>query len=57
MSGRLVRALEAVVLVGALATIPLTLLGEENSPAKWVLTADWGKRPRITAPYGWTGSE
>src|SRR6266567_1343806 len=41
MSGRHIRTLEAVVLVGALATIPLTLLGEENPPAKWIQTADW----------------
>jgi len=43
MSGnaRLVQALEAAVLVGALATIPLTLLGEENPSAKWIQIADW----------------
>ena len=37
----LVRTLEASVLVGALATIPLTLLGEENPSASWVQAADW----------------
>lgn len=41
MSDRLVRTLEAVVLVGALATIPLTLIGEENPTARWIQTADW----------------
>jgi hypothetical protein len=35
------RSLEAAVLVGALATIPLTLLGEENPTAKWLELADW----------------
>jgi voltage-gated potassium channel len=41
LSNRLARALEAAVLIGALATIPLTVLGEENSVAPWVQTADW----------------
>src|ERR1044071_2846376 len=41
MSDRHIRVLEAVVLVGALATIPLTLLGEENPQAKWIQSADW----------------
>jgi voltage-gated potassium channel len=40
-SNRFTRALEAAVLVGALATIPLTLLGEEDPAAKWVKVADW----------------
>ena len=38
---RLTRTLEAAVLVGALATIPLTLLGEENPAPRWVQAADW----------------
>src|ERR1017187_8796220 len=37
----LVRALESAVLVGAFVTIPLTLFGEENPPARWVQVADW----------------
>ena len=41
MSNRLTRTLEAAVLVGALASIPLTLLGEENPAPGWVQTADW----------------
>ena len=41
MSNRLARTLEAAVLVGALATIPLTVLGEENPAARWVQMADW----------------
>ena len=41
MSNGLTRTLEAAVLVGALATIPLTLLGEENPAPRWVQTADW----------------
>ena len=41
MSNKLVRALEGMVLVGALATIPLTVLGEENPRMVWVQTADW----------------
>jgi hypothetical protein len=41
LSNRLTRTLEAAVLVGALASIPLTLLGEENPAPSWVQTADW----------------
>jgi voltage-gated potassium channel len=41
VSNRLTRTLEAAVLVGALASIPLTLLGEENPAPRWVQTADW----------------
>ena len=41
MSTRFVRTLEALMLVGALATIPLTVLGEENQQVVWVQTADW----------------
>ncbi len=41
MSNKLVRTLEGMVLAGALATIPLTVLGEENPRLVWVQTADW----------------
>jgi len=41
LSNRLVRTLEAAVLAGAFATIPLTLLGEENPVPRWVEVADW----------------
>jgi voltage-gated potassium channel len=41
MSNKVVRALEGMVLIGALATIPLTVLGEENPKIIWVQTADW----------------
>ncbi len=41
MTTKLVRVLEASVLVGALTTIPLTLLGEENPSAQWIQVADW----------------
>jgi voltage-gated potassium channel len=41
LSNKLVRTLEAAVVVGALATIPLTLIGENNPTVKWVQTADW----------------
>lgn len=41
MSNNLVRRFEAAVLVGAFATIPLTLLGENNPAERWVQIADW----------------
>ena len=41
MPNKLVRVLEGMVLVGALVTIPLTVLGEENPRMVWVQTADW----------------
>jgi voltage-gated potassium channel len=41
MPGRLTRILEGAVLAGALATVPLTLLGEENPAPRWVQDADW----------------
>jgi voltage-gated potassium channel len=41
LSNKLVRTLEAAVLAGALATIPLTLLGENNPADRWVQIADW----------------
>ena len=41
MSIKFVRILESAVVVGALATIPLTLAAESNPPQKWVQIADW----------------
>jgi voltage-gated potassium channel len=41
MSNRLARILDTAALVGALATIPLTVLGEENPTTSWVRVADW----------------
>jgi voltage-gated potassium channel len=41
LSNKLARTLEAAVVVGALATIPLTLLGENNPAERWVQIADW----------------
>ena len=38
---RLSRILEAFVLVGALATIPLTVIGEANPNVMWVQPAEW----------------
>lgn len=37
----LIRILEVAVVAGALATIPLTLLGEANPVPSWVGIADW----------------
>jgi voltage-gated potassium channel len=51
MTSKLVRALEAAVLAGALASIPLTLLGEENPPAQWVQVADWAVWAVFLAEY------
>jgi len=47
----LARALETAVLIGALATIPLTLLGEENPTAKWIEIADWTVWAVFTLEY------
>jgi voltage-gated potassium channel len=41
MSDKVIRLLEGMVLVGAVATIPLTVIGEENPRTAWVQTADW----------------
>jgi voltage-gated potassium channel len=41
LSKKIVRALEAAVVIGALATIPLTLIGDANPTEKWVQIADW----------------
>lgn len=41
LSNNFVRTLEAAVMAGAVATIPLTLLGENNPADRWVQIADW----------------
>lgn len=37
----LVRVLEIAVIGGALATVPLTLIGEQSPAPGWVVSADW----------------
>jgi voltage-gated potassium channel len=38
---RLEKTLDVAVVIGALATVPLTLLLEQGSTASWTLVADW----------------
>jgi voltage-gated potassium channel len=40
-SKRLVRLLEAAVVLAAIATIPLTIAEEQSTPQRWLTIADW----------------